>query len=76
MQSRQARIGKTYSLVPTDAVRVADAGRRKSVADVVRRWGPFILTALVVPGGIAIVMLLLFRRWNQARQAVTYPVRA
>jgi hypothetical protein len=29
-----------------------------------------VLTALVVPGGIVIALLLLWSRWNQRRQAV------
>ena len=50
-----AYTGNSLSLVPVHARRVAQGGQRKSVADVVRQWGPYLLTALVVPGGIAIV---------------------
>jgi len=35
--------------------------RRASVEAFVRRWWPYALTELVVPGGIAIVCLMLWR---------------
>ena len=35
--------------------------RRTSVEAFVRRWWPYVLTAVVVPGGIAIVLLMLWR---------------
>ena len=35
--------------------------RRAAVEAFVRRWWPYALTALVVPGGIAIVCLMLWR---------------
>lgn len=75
MQSRQARIGRTYPLIPVESVRV-EAVRRKSVGDLVRQWAPFLLTALVVPGGIAVVLVVLFRRWNQGRRGIAELFRA
>ena len=35
--------------------------RRAAVEAFVRRWWPYVLTAVVVPGGIAIVLLMLWR---------------
>ena len=35
--------------------------RRASVEAFVRRWWPYVVTAVVVPGGIAIVCLMLWR---------------
>jgi hypothetical protein len=70
----QARIYRIHHLSEMDSVEAGNGGGRQSVGEFVRQWGPYVLTALIVPGGIAIALLLLFRRWNQLRQAV--PVRA
>jgi hypothetical protein len=35
--------------------------RRAAVEAFIRRWWPYVLTAVVVPGGIAIVLLMLWR---------------
>ena len=42
----------------------------------VRQWGPCILTAIVVPGGIVIALLMVWNRWNQGRLAAMTPARA
>jgi hypothetical protein len=44
-------------------------GGRMSIGEFVRQWGPCILTALIVPGGIVIALVLLWTRWSQRRQA-------
>jgi hypothetical protein len=48
---------------------------RTSIGGFVRQWGPYVLTALVVPGGIVIALLMLWSRWNQRRLAVQRAVR-
>ena len=66
----QARFDQTHRLSQMDSLQIGNGGWRKSVAEFVRQWGPYFLTALLVPGGIAIALLMLWRRWNQQRQAV------
>lgn len=46
-----------------------EVGRHESFAGLVKRWGPYVLTAIVVPGGIALALIMLWRRWSVARQA-------
>ncbi len=58
----QARTDHAHPLSPMNSFEIRNRGRT-SVFGVVRHWGPCVLTALVVPGGIAIVLLLLWRRW-------------
>ena len=53
-----------------DSLQTGHASGHKSIGGFVRQWGPYVLTALVVPGGIVIALLMLLRRWNQKRQAV------
>ncbi|MEO8134943.1 MAG: hypothetical protein ABI831_13295 [Betaproteobacteria bacterium] len=59
-----------------DSLDIGNGGGRKSVAGFVRNWGPYVLTALLVPGGIVIALLLLLRRWKQTRPAVHTPAGA
>ena len=59
-----------------DSLQIGNGGGRTSIGGFVRQWGPYVLTALVVPGGIVIALLLLFRRWNQRRPALQSPARA
>ena len=65
----QARTNQTHSLSTMDNFE-SPSGGRKSIGALVREWGPCVLTAIVVPGGIVIALLLLWTRWNQKRQAV------
>ena len=65
----QARNDQTQFLSPMNSFEFR-SGERKSVGAFVRQWGPYVLTALVVPGGIVIALLLLWNRWNQRRQAL------
>jgi hypothetical protein len=53
-----------------DLIEIRNASR-PSLGGLVRDWGPYVLTALIVPGGIVIVLLLLWNRWNQRRLAVS-----
>ena len=69
----QARTNQPYPLATMDSFESPTAGR-KSIGALVREWGPYVLTAIVVPGGIVIALVLLWTRWNQRRQAVR-PVR-
>ena len=46
------------------------SGEPMTIGSFVRQWGPCILTALVVPGGIVIALLMLWSRWNQRRMAL------
>lgn len=71
----QARTAQTHSLSTMDSFE-APSVERKSIGALVREWGPYVLTAIVVPGGIVIALLLLWTRWNQKRQAMHRPVRA
>ena len=50
--------------------------RRVSLGELVRQWGPFVVTAVVVPGGILIALVMLWRHWNQRRLALQSPARA
>ena len=54
---------------------VEHGGGRTSVMAFVRQWGPCVLTAIVVPGGIVIALLMLLRRWNQRRQVLQAAAR-
>ena len=65
----QAHTDPTHPLGAMSGFEVRNGGRM-SVAEFVRQWGPCILTALVVPGGIVIALLMLWNRWNQRRLAV------
>ena len=56
----QARTTQDLELEPPTADRPGNEGRA-SVKALVRQWGPYVLTALVVPGGIVIVLLMLWR---------------
>lgn len=71
----QARTEPAQLLSPLSDPGIRGSGRA-SVGAFVRHWGPYVLTALVVPGGIAIALLLLWRRWNQGRRAVQSPAGA
>ena len=65
----QAHTDHTHLPGPMDGFEIRNGGRM-SVAEFVRQWGPCILTAVVVPGGIVIALLMLWNRWNQRRLAV------
>ena len=71
----QTRTDQTHSLSPVDSFEIRN-GRRTSIGELVRQWGPYVLTVLVVPGGIAIALVLLWARWNQRRLAVQSQARA
>lgn len=49
---------------------------RKTLVSFLREWGPYFLTALLVPGGIVITLAFLARRWKKRREAVGYRVAA
>ena len=49
---------------------------RKTLADFLREWGPYFLTALLVPGGIVITLAFLARRWKKRREAAGYQAAA
>jgi hypothetical protein len=49
----------------------ADAGSRSTMGAAVRHWGPVVLTAIVVPGGIVIALAMLARRWYRHREATS-----
>jgi len=72
----QARIDQAHPLSQMDSLHIDSRDGCKSAGAFVRHWGPYILTALVVPGGIVVALLLLLRHWNQKRQAVQRPVGA
>ena len=72
----QAQIEQAHPFSQMDSLNAGNGGGRTSVGEFVRHWGPYVLTALVVPGGIVIALLLLFRRWNQKRQALQSAVQA
>ncbi len=72
----QAQIEHAHPFSQMDGLNISNGGGRISVGEFVRHWGPYVLTALVVPGGIVIALLLLFRRWNLKRQAVQSAVQA
>ena len=65
----QVRIEQVHPLSQMDSLMVGNRDGYKSVGAFVRNWGPHFITALVVPGGFVIVLLLLLRYWNQRRQA-------
>ena len=44
------------------------ASGRLSCRQMFRQWAPYVLTALIVPGGLIVAILLLARRWQQHRQ--------
>jgi hypothetical protein len=71
----QARNCQIQVLSPMESTEIRNAGR-PSIRALVRHWGPYLLTALVVPGGIVIALVLLLNRWNQRRQAVQSPAGA
>ena len=71
-----ARIDQAHQISQMDSLQIGNGGGHKSVGGFVRQWGPYVLTALLVPGGIVIALLLLLRRWNERRQAVQSPARA
>jgi hypothetical protein len=64
----QARTDSLHPISPMDLIEIRN-GSRPSFGALMRDWGPYVLTALVVPGGIVIALLLLWTRWNQRRQA-------
>ena len=66
----QARIDQAQPLISMDSLEIGNRGGCNSVGAFVRNWGPYILTAIVVPGGIVLAVLLLWRQWNQKRQAL------
>ena len=66
IESEQETRG-TYAIDSTRA-------ERSSLVRHLRRWGPMVITALVVPGGIIIAVMLLIRRWNQRREPLTLPI--
>ena len=70
-----ARTEPTHPPIPATRLEIRNGGRT-SFGLFVRRWGPYVVTALVVPGGILIALLLLWRRWNQGRQSVQSPAGA
>ena len=72
----QAQIQQVNPFSPMDDLQIGNVRARISVGEFARRWGPYVLTALIVPGGIVITLLLLFRHWNQKRQAVHQTVQA
>lgn len=65
-----APVDQVCHLGAMDSLPAGNGGGHESTRGLVRHWGPYILTVLLVPGGIVIALLLLWRRWNQARQAV------
>lgn len=50
--------------------------QRKTLVGFLREWGPYFLTALLVPGGIVITLAFLARRWKQRREAVGFRIAA
>ena len=51
-------------------------GNRASFREWVRVWVPYVLTVVVVPGGILIALVMLWHHWNKRRLAVQSPARA
>ena len=45
-----------------------NASGRLACRQMFRQWAPYVLTALIVPGGLIVAILLLVRRWQQNRQ--------
>lgn len=46
----------------------ANASGRLSCRQMFRQWAPYVLTALIVPGGLIVAILMLARRWQKNRQ--------
>lgn len=54
--SHAARLGGTY---------------RTPIGGAFRYWAPVVLTAIVVPGGIVVALVMLARRWYRGRPAAS-----
>jgi len=63
----QVRIDQADPHIQKDSLLIDSRDGYKSAGAFVRHWCPYILTALVVPGGIVVALLLLLRHWHQKR---------
>lgn len=47
---------------------------RTPISAALKAWAPMVVTAIVVPGGIVIAVVILVRRWyrNRAVRAATF----
>ena len=72
----KAPVNHAQSVKEPAHLRLVNGGSDSSVGAFIRQWGPYVLTALLVPGGIAVTLFLLLRRWNQRRAALQTPARA
>jgi len=63
------RIHHTHPQSPMN-ISVIHHGGRRSVGEFMRRWGPYVLTALLVPGGIVIALLVWWSRGQFRRETV------
>ena len=55
---------------------IVEEGRNESIVKHMKRWAPYVLTAIVVPGGIALALIMLWRRWSVARQVANLQAAA
>lgn len=72
----KALVNHAHPVDEAAGLQLLSGGSNTSVRAFVRQWGPYVLTALLVPGGIAVTLLLLLRRWNQRRAALQRLARA
>ena len=72
----QAHNDQAQPLTHMNSTDIGTGGGRKSVVEFVRRWGPCVFTAIVLPGGIFIAMVMVFRHWKQRRQMLASPAQA
>ena len=69
MQLAQQERIEEQQPAPTDVPPQHDASYRTPLGNAIRHWGPYVITAIVVPGGIVVALMLIARRWYRGRQA-------